>query len=111
MLNSVPAETLCYFKYHHFALSVSLGEMLNYDWSPSLVRLFMFIIDINECTDNTHKCHAKATCTNTEGGYNCQCQSGHAGNGEVCTGTYLHRFFTNLSFLQHFILCNKENGL
>ena len=70
----------------------------------------MFIIDINECTDNTHTCHANAICTNTEGGYNCVCRSGHTGNGEVCTGTYLHCLFTNVSLLQHFYFARRLMG-
>ena len=48
---------------------------------------FLFL-DIDECSTNSHNCDAKAVCNNTEGGYNCSCKDGFAGNGENCTGNY-----------------------
>ena len=42
--------------------------------------------DIDECTDGGHKCHANATCTNTEGAHNCSCIPGYTGNGQNCSG-------------------------
>ena len=40
-------------------------------------------IDINECDpDNIkHLCHKYAECTNTDGGYYCECQYGWTGDG------------------------------
>ena len=40
--------------------------------------------DIDECSKGTHKCHAKATCNNTQGSYNCTCVRGYEGNGKDC---------------------------
>ena len=40
--------------------------------------------DINECA--SYPCHPNATCTNTEGSYICNCQSGYSGNGTFCEG-------------------------
>ncbi|HPS31436.1 MAG TPA: EGF domain-containing protein [bacterium] len=43
-------------------------------------------VDINECTEGTHNCVMNATCTNTEGSFDCDCNSYYDGNGMVaCT--------------------------
>ena len=44
------------------------------------------ISDINECSRGSHKCDPNATCTDTEGSYQCQCNSGFTGDGHNCTG-------------------------
>ena len=44
-----------------------------------------FCTDNDECSDGTHTCAANATCINTDGGYNCSCDSGYEGNGFNCT--------------------------
>ncbi|XP_048248036.1 protein NEL-like isoform X2 [Haliotis rufescens] len=41
--------------------------------------------DIDECTDGTHNCHAKADCTNTDGSFTCKCKDGYDGDGVKCT--------------------------
>ena len=40
-------------------------------------------MDVNEC--NTLGCGAHAHCTNTDGGYTCECDTGYAGDGFACT--------------------------
>ncbi|CAH1268824.1 OIT3 [Branchiostoma lanceolatum] len=42
--------------------------------------------DNNECADDTDNCHDQATCTNTDGGFNCTCNDGYSGDGVTCTG-------------------------
>ena len=32
-------------------------------------------IDINECEEGTHSCHQSATCVNTEGHFECECDT------------------------------------
>ena len=41
--------------------------------------------DIDECTQEIHDCHADATCENTVGSWNCTCNEGYNGTGQVCT--------------------------
>ena len=46
-------------------------------------------IDIDECSAGTDMCASNATCTNTEGGYNCSCDTGYYGDGFTCNGKYV----------------------
>ena len=41
-------------------------------------------IDIDECSAGIDICASNATCTNTEGGYNCSCDTGYHGDGFTC---------------------------
>ena len=40
----------------------------------------------NECLLGTHNCHPQAACINTQGGFNCVCNSGFVGDGKNCKG-------------------------
>ena len=43
-------------------------------------------VDINEClNDDDNNCSANATCTNTDGSYNCSCDEGYEGDGFNCS--------------------------
>ena len=42
--------------------------------------------DIDECEMGEHLCSIDAICTNTNGGYMCECQPGYTGDGKNCTG-------------------------
>ena len=44
--------------------------------------------DINECESDP--CHLKATCTNTDGNFTCNCTAGYEGDGFTCTGTIVN---------------------
>ncbi|KAF2348656.1 EGF domain, partial [Trinorchestia longiramus] len=51
--------------------------------------------DLDECFLQLHKCHQLATCTNTEGSYNCTCKQGFKGDGfntceRTCNVTCVH---------------------
>lgn len=48
--------------------------------------LTYFIVDIDECTINSHSCHAEAWCQNTNGSYECACKQGFYGDGYDCVG-------------------------
>ncbi|KAL4228481.1 hypothetical protein ACF0H5_011528 [Mactra antiquata] len=42
-------------------------------------------VDINECLENP--CDPNAVCVNFDGGFQCTCENGYFGNGEVCSAT------------------------
>ena len=45
------------------------------------------ISDTDECADpSLNNCDTDATCTNTEGSYQCVCNDGYSGDGTVCQG-------------------------
>ena len=54
--------------------------------------LYYFItLDIDECADsNLNNCDTDATCTNTDGSYQCACNIGYAGDGTTCQGNESH---------------------
>ena len=45
-----------------------------------------FAEDIDECIEGTDDCDDNAVCTNTEGSFTCECESGYTGNGRICSG-------------------------
>lgn len=51
----------------------------------------LYIIDVNECTQNMDNCSSNALCTNTQGSFLCDCNSGYNGNGVNCAGTSIKR--------------------
>ena len=51
--------------------------------------------DIDECVNGNNTCALNATCTNTEGSYNCSCNPGYTGNGENCTSKGKSQFLSN----------------
>jgi len=40
--------------------------------------------DLDECGSNGHNCHQNGVCSNTYGGYSCQCANGYSGDGRTC---------------------------
>ena len=47
--------------------------------------LYTLSTDINECISGSAECHDNATCTNTDGSYECTCDTGFTGDGFNCT--------------------------
>ena len=43
-----------------------------------------FQLDIDECNEGTNLCDANANCINTNGSYECICNSGYEGSGRTC---------------------------
>ena len=43
-----------------------------------------FCENIDECEQNEHNCHENAHCTDNEGSFDCDCNSGFSGNGTFC---------------------------
>ena len=44
-------------------------------------------VDVDECAEDPMACHADATCTNTDGSFECACNEGYLGDGAMCAPT------------------------
>ena len=44
-----------------------------------------FFADIDECSSGNNTCHVNATCSNTDGSYDCECLPGFMGDGFNCS--------------------------
>ncbi|VDO29066.1 unnamed protein product [Onchocerca flexuosa] len=91
-----PSDTACLDKMsvcnqanHTSCLSVNLGVLTtsicecasNYRYN-SIKRICE---DIDECAENRHSCDpSNSICTNTDGGYVCECAPGYEGVGGIC---------------------------
>lgn len=50
-------------------------------------------LDFDECGNRTDNCSPFAACTNTEGGFECNCSQGFTGDGLICEGMYMCHSF------------------
>ena len=64
------------------------GENIWYKYMKYLSMKYN-ILDINECSEGLDMCSYNASCTNTEGGYNCSCEYGYHGNGFICNSNII----------------------
>ena len=86
------------FFFHHiifhlfiYFFIIFFKYLYNFSFSPhnhdGTYHWVDFIADIDECDQNTHNCSRdNATCTNTEGLFNCCCDPGFNGDGHNCAG-------------------------
>lgn len=65
--------------------------------------------DFDECGNRTDNCSQQASCTNTDGSYNCTCNSGFVGTGFVCEGMSKHQY-TKAQFFPNNVLDFDECG-
>ena len=50
------------------------------------VNYSFLLKDIDECETGANECDENANCFNTDGSYTCRCQTGFAGDGNLCQG-------------------------
>ena len=43
-----------------------------------------FTVDIDECSTGLNNCHDNAVCNDTDGSFECRCNSGYIGDGVIC---------------------------
>ena len=78
-------------------------------WDLTTLSSFCSCTDIDECADDTHGCSPYAYCTDTIGGYLCDCQFGYTGDGFRCSKscycvcTHLDHY--DLTHLQIWCVC------
>ena len=44
------------------------------------------VLDLDECTTNSHTCDVNAVCQNTAGSHICSCKAGYTGDRNSCYG-------------------------
>ena len=58
--------------------------------------------DVNECAKvDDNDCDVNATCTNTPGSFNCDCNKGFRGNGRDCRGSLCQNYSLNNSDINY----------
>ena len=61
---------------------VSSLILIYYFYKENIYIYIYICAEIDECLDDP--CDLNATCTNTDGGYMCECNTGFTGDGETC---------------------------
>ena len=74
-----------------------------------IVHFYMMTIcyhleDIDECSEGIDTCASNATCTNTEGNYNCSCDTGYHGDGFYCESKLTHKYVCVCMHLCMFVI-------
>ena len=80
-------ETVCVGK-HHCLSMLPLNLTVH-------VRRTSFKLDIDECNEGTNLCDINAKCINTNGSYECICNSGYEGSGLTCRSTLCGNYKKN----------------
>ena len=74
-------------------------------------RLYIHVTsssDINECLLDIHECDVNATCNNTIGNYECQCNTGFEGDGFICTSKLTEVHVVTLPEISCITYCMNE---
>ena len=59
------------------------------EYTKQISLFILVIIDIDECSTNSHSCDVNADCSNTQESYTCTCKAGYSGDGISCSGTLI----------------------
>ena len=65
-------------------------------FSLHLMISLILSTDINECISGSAECHDNATCTNTDGSYECTCDFGFFGDGINCKSEIVNLCISSL---------------
>ena len=75
--------------------------------SETLACLFLCLwltsLDIDECDLDIDNCHPNATCTDSNGGFECSCNPGFTGSGTDCAGKILVVTRTVMTYAPSFL--------
>ena len=97
-INRLFVKTFCaYLKFSTDCSQPSWMLLFQFQWNDQTNRgsmvihsySFNLVLDIDECSSNSHSCDANAVCNNTRGSYICACKLGYSGDGKYCTGKLL----------------------
>ena len=75
-----------------------------------LTYTLLYYIDINECVEEVEDvlCDENAMCIDTEGSYDCICDSGYSGDGFMCSGLCTKDLLSLLHTHTHIYLIDVE---
>ena len=99
-------------------------------WDPDIINNYIILVDIlntclfrqnkfniyfnyhsdaDECLNNSHNCSENATCTNTEGSFNCSCKPRYTGNGHNCSlGGWFLKFLSRFPLVLRLLVQYKK---
>jgi len=63
----------------------TFGRRLGAPGRLAVYRSSLAPADVDECTKQLDNCDENAQCTNTDGGFTCECNAGFSGDGVTCT--------------------------
>ena len=86
------------------------GENIWYKYMKYLSMKYN-VLDINECSEGLDMCSYNASCTNTEGGYNCSCEFGYHGDGLICNSNIITTIISGIVTSIFQILMNVPREL
>ena len=76
-------------------LNINKSKERNTEYWEVFLYFSFFSVDVDECSNGNDPCYSQATCSNTDGSFTCNCNSGYSWNGTSCQGRL-------------FVSCGKE---
>ncbi len=79
----------CMYECMNVCMYVCMNVCTNVYMNVCMNVCMCVCIDLDECIYSM-PCHNNGSCTNTEGSYECVCNSGYNGNGFNCSGNFIY---------------------